>query len=118
MLIKNDSFNILLDTIGNLGEIKSIYDYVSISNGSIDPLIIIHRLFNKKVARVFIGTDVLKCLKFKDYRLRVKFCSLFCDNFAISEWLVNELDSVGIKSKLLNHENLVLLSKVKPFTDK
>ncbi|MFX0134126.1 MAG: hypothetical protein ACFFDN_10830 [Candidatus Hodarchaeota archaeon] len=103
----------MLDTIGNLNELKN--DYVSISNGSIDPLIIVFRLLRKKVARIFIGTDVLKCKWFWDYRLRVKFCSLFCDNWAISEWLVKELESVGIKSKLLNHENLVLFTEINLF---
>lgn len=117
MLVNSKSLPILLDTVGNIGNLKC-YDYVSISMGSIDPLIVVFRLLGKKCARIFIGTDVLKCLKFWDYRIRIKFCSKFADNFAISDWLVTELKSVGIKSELLTHENLILSTKVSPFSDK
>jgi hypothetical protein len=116
MIINSKSYSILMDTLGNLGNIK--YDYISISNGAIDPLILLFRLSGKKIARIFIGTDVLKCLKFWDYRIRVKLCSLFADNFAISTWLVDELKSVGIKSELLLHENLVLSTKINPFPNR
>lgn len=116
MIINSKSYNILLDTTGNLNGIE--YDYISISMGSIDPLIILFKMMGKKVARIFIGTDVLKCVRFWDYRVRVKFCSLFCDNFAIAEWLISELACVRIKSELLNHENLVLLTKVSPFSNR
>ena len=77
------------------------YDYVSVSMGAFDPLIIIYRIMGKKCLRLWIGTDVLKTLRFWDYRIRAKLISLFCDNFAVAPWLCEELKMAGIESNYL-----------------
>jgi len=79
------------------------YDYVSVSMGAIDPVMIFFRFLGYKCARIWIGTDVLKVTKFFDYRIRAKFNSLFCDNLAVAPWLVRELSQAGIKAMRINY---------------
>lgn len=83
------------------------YDYVSISVGAFDPLIFVFWLFGKKCVRVWTGTDVLKCLKFWDYRIRAKIQSWFCDNITEAKWLTKELTSIGINGKTIKHSCLL-----------
>jgi len=83
------------------------YDYISIACGSFDFFIIIYKLQGKKVLRVWTGTDVLKSLKFWDYRIRAKICGLFCNHVVEAPWLVNELESIGIKANYVKHTFLL-----------
>ena len=77
------------------------YGYVSISMGACDPYILLFRLLGKKTCRLWIGTDVYKACRIWHYRLRVKFTNLFVsENVAEATWLRDELESIGIKSKV------------------
>jgi len=77
------------------------YDYVSISMGAFDWKIILYWLCGKKCARLWLGTDVWKALKYWDYRIRCKLCALFSDNLCVAWWLKKELCEIGIKSMVI-----------------
>ena len=88
------------------------YDYVSIAHGAFDLLIVVNWLLGKKCVRLWTGTDTIKVKWFKDFRIRAKVCSWFCDNIAFSEWLANNVRSVGIKCGVLDfYEHFGLFTK-------
>ena len=72
------------------------YDFVSVACGAFDPLFILAKLFGMRCLRLWIGTDTVKAKKYRHYRVRAKLCSLLCDNYAVSEWLVGNLAECGI----------------------
>jgi len=77
------------------------YDYVSIAHGAFDLLIVLNWLLRKKCLRLWTGTDTIKVQWFWDFRIRAKICSLFCDNMAVSQWLADNVERVGIECKVL-----------------
>lgn len=98
--------------IWNLGNLKEDCDYLSISMGAFDFLILILRIFGFKCVRLWVGTDVYKC-KFRDYRVRAKLLSYFCENITVAPWLTEELKEYGIKAKTeLHNECVGILSKI------
>lgn len=105
MIVKARKKGQIVWTISNL--MQHEYDYISIACGAFDPFIVIFWLMGKRCLRVWTGTDVLKCLKFWDYRIRAKFQSLFCDNITETKWLTEELKSVGINGKTVEHSCLL-----------
>ena len=77
------------------------YGYISISMGACDPYIIFFKLLGLKTCRVWIGTDVYKACHIWHYKLRAKFTNLFVsENIAEARWLRDELQSIGIKSRV------------------
>jgi len=93
-----------------ISELK--YDYVSLAHGAFDVLIIINRLLGKKCVRLWTGTDTIKVKWFWDYWIRAKIISWFCDNIAFSQWLANNVESVGIKCGVLDfYEHFGLFTK-------
>ena len=93
--------------IWHCGNLKEQYDYLSISMGAFDIWIILLRLLGFKCVRLWIGTDVKKCVECWDYRLRSRIISLFCKNITVAPWLAEELQSCGIKAKKGLHSEYI-----------
>ena len=95
-------------SVGNMLKANRLnYDYISISLGAFDFFLPLFWLFGKRCVRVWIGTDVYKCVKFWDYRIRAKLASLFCKNICVAPWLANELNKYGIKAKVEIHNEYI-----------
>ena len=118
MVIRSKKQDQVVHSIGNLSEKNISYDYVSISMGAFDFLVVLFWLLRKKCVRIWIGTDVYKC-KFWDYRIRAKLLSLFCDNITVAPWLTNELKKYKINARTVMHdEHFSILSKWTPETSR
>lgn len=101
MIVRSKSKDLIVQHVKHMDN----WDYVSISMGAFDPYILFFRLLGKKTYRLWIGTDVWKTLHILHYRLRVKICNLFVsENWVVAPWLQEELESIGIKSKLLKNQ--------------
>jgi len=93
--------------IWHCGNLKEQCDYLSISMGAFDIWIVLLKLLGFKCVRLWIGTDVKKCVEFWDYRIRAKLLSYFCINVTVAHWLTEELKSCGIKAKTEIHNEYI-----------
>jgi len=107
MIVRSRTKELIAYIAANL---KGRYDYVSISYGAFDWMLILMRLLGKRCARVWIGTDVLKVKLFWDYRIRAKILALFSDNLTDTPWFVEDLQKHGITAKALSIEHISLPS--------